>query len=665
MSRTLWAGVALGAMVFSINASAETTAEAAAKFGARESIQQISLAPDGKHAAIISPRGQKGEALMVVDLVSGGDPKVILSSAGSGERLQGCSWPTDTRIVCTVIFQSDRTGDILTMSRMVTLNSDGSDLKMLSQNDSSRALNISQFGGSVIDWNGAATPGTVLMARNFVPETNTGTHVASTKDGYGVERIDVVTLKRTIAEQPILEANRFISDGAGSIRMMGSRGATQDGYDKPQINFSYRKLGDRKWVQFGQVQYEADGTRAGFLPIAIDSKLDVAYGIETTNGFDALYRIKLDGSNNREMIMGRNDVDVDELIRIGRSRRVVGASYATDYRQVEYFDPELKRLTSSLSRALPGNPSLGFSDASADENKLLVLATSDRNPGMFYVLDKATHQLEEVLPVRPQLRETPLAEMKPIIFPAADGTMIPAYLTLPPGSAGKGLPAIVMPHGGPSSRDEWGFDWLVQFYANRGFAVLQPNYRGSAGYGTSWFQRNGFKSWRTAIGDIDDAGRWLLSQGIAAPDRLAIVGWSYGGYAALQSGVTEPGLFKAIVAIAPVTDLETMRDDHLKYTDYAFTSRFIGTGLHIREGSPAQNAGKISVPVLMFHGSWDENVAIRQSRLMAGRLRDAGRLVELVEFPGLTHQLDDSASRARMLSNSDAFLRRSLGLSPQ
>jgi dipeptidyl aminopeptidase/acylaminoacyl peptidase len=216
-----------------------------------------------------------------------------------------------------------------------------------------------------------------------------------------------------------------------------------------------------------------------------------------------------------------------------------------------------------------------------------------------------------------------------------------------------------MPHGGPGARDEWGFDWLVQFFANRGYAVLQPNFRGSAGYGDAWFQQNGFRSWRTAVGDVNDAGRWLVGEGIADPAKLAIVGWSYGGYAALQANVLDPALFRAAIAIAPVTDLELTRSENgasLAVFD------FIGTGAHIREGSPAQNAAAIRAPVLMFHGELDRNVGIHQARLMRARLRDAGKQVELVEFAGLDHQLEDSAARIRMLRDSDAFLRRALGI---
>ncbi len=255
-----------------------------------------------------------------------------------------------------------------------------------------------------------------------------------------------------------------------------------------------------------------------------------------------------------------------------------------------------------------------------------------------------------------------LSEMKPVTYSARDGTMIPAYLTLLSGSAGKNLPAIVMPHGGPSARDEWGFDWLMQFFAARGYAVLQPNYRGSSGYGSQWFQKNGFQSWQTAIGDVNDAGRWLQSQGIAAPGKLAIVGWSYGGYAALQSQVLDADLFKAVVAVAPVTDLGAMLDAARDTTGFRNLENFIGTGPHIEAGSPARHAVAFTAPVLLFHGDKDLNVGVSESRLMRDRLQAAGRSVTYAEFPGLDHQLDNAPARQKLLADSDRFLRKALGI---
>jgi dipeptidyl aminopeptidase/acylaminoacyl peptidase len=229
-----------------------------------------------------------------------------------------------------------------------------------------------------------------------------------------------------------------------------------------------------------------------------------------------------------------------------------------------------------------------------------------------------------------------------------------------------GLPAIVLPHGGPSARDEWGFDWLSQFYASRGFAVLQPNFRGSAGYGDAWFEKNGFRSWELAIGDVLAAGRWLVSEGIADPAKLSIVGWSYGGYAALLSAVVDPTLFKAVVAIAPVTDLETLKQESgssfsFGHSGHEFVTDFVGTGPHVREGSPAQRADRIKVPVLLFHGGLDRNVSISQSQTMCSRLTAAGGKCELVTWEELDHQLDDSSARTQMLRRSEEFLRAAIG----
>jgi dipeptidyl aminopeptidase/acylaminoacyl peptidase len=345
-------------------------------------------------------------------------------------------------------------------------------------------------------------------------------------------------------------------------------------------------------------------------------------------------------------------------VRIGRSRRPVGASFATDVRRAVYFDPELKQLGAALARNLPQLPLIDFVDASADESKLLLRASSDVDPGRLYIFDKAKRQLNEIMLVRPELEGASLARVQSLTYPAADGSRIPAYLTLPPTGPQKDLPAIVMPHGGPSARDEWGFDWLAQFYATSGYAVIQPNYRGSFGYGDDWYEKNGFQSWSTAISDVADAGRWLVSQGFADPKKLAIVGWSYGGYAALQSAETYPDLFKAVVAIAPVTDLQALKEEFRGWSNYSLTSKFVGQGDHVRQGSPIANVEKMMAPVMLFHGTHDRNVDVKQSERMTARLKQAGKYVELYTYPDLDHSLPDSPARADLLRKSDHFLRQ-------
>jgi dipeptidyl aminopeptidase/acylaminoacyl peptidase len=335
----------------------------------------------------------------------------------------------------------------------------------------------------------------------------------------------------------------------------------------------------------------------------------------------------------------------------------------TDRRQVEYFDADYRKLAAALGRALPKLPLIRIISASADEKVLLVWAGSDVDPGHLYEFNRTGSKLNEVMAWRPGLQGRTLSPVQPITYPAADGTLVPGYLTLPPGvTEARGLPAIVMPHGGPGARDEWGFDWLAQYFAQRGFVVLQPNFRGSAGYGDQWYLDNGFQGWKLAIGDVCDAGRWLVTQGMADASKLAILGWSYGGYAALQANVLAPDLFKAVVAVAPVTDLALLKTQAWRFTNARLVSRFIGDGPHVTEGSPARNVAGFKAPVLMFHGDMDVNVDIAQARLMDEKLRDAGKHSELVVYPKLEHSLLDSTVRADLLRKSEAFLHRSLGL---
>ena len=205
----------------------------------------------------------------------------------------------------------------------------------------------------------------------------------------------------------------------------------------------------------------AKGYTPGFRPQAVDAKSNLAYGYDVDeSGHYALYSMSLDGANTRTKVFAVSDYDVDDVVTLGRRGRVIGASYATEKRYVRYFDPVMDELATALAGALPGRPPINIAGASSDENELLVIAASDTDPGMLYMFDQTAKSLSPLLPIREETVGRQLASMKAVTYTAADGTRVPAYLTLPPGSDGKNLPAVVMPHGGPSARDEWGFDWL-------------------------------------------------------------------------------------------------------------------------------------------------------------------------------------------------------------
>lgn len=657
MIRLLFAALAL----VSTAAIAAPSPEAIA-FGARESVEQVSLSPDGKHVAVVAPAGPRGSYVYVINLE--GDPglKPVMRSTGSPDRLKFCRWTTNTRLICGVYFIAYDGDSNTSFSRLVSVNSDGSDLKVLTARTGENALQANYRGGEVIDWQVDGDEGKVLMTRQWIPEVTTGSTIGQDRSGLGVELVDTRSLSRRMVEVPRDTSVAYISDGHGQVRIMAARPRDSAGYFGNKTNYLYRKKGTKEWLPLVTETFTPDGLGIGFRPVAVDSDLNVAYGYDVEKGHTALFKMALDGSMKQELVFARPDTDIDDLVQIGRQNRVVGASFATDRRQNEMFDPMLRRFANGMAKAVPDKPLVSIVDASADEQTLLLWAGSDSDPGVFYLYTRADKHLTELLPVRSELAARQRASVKPVSYPAADGTMIPGYLTLPPGSDGKNLPAIVLPHGGPAARDEWSFDWLPQFFAARGYAVLQPNYRGSSGYGDGWYQKNGFKSWRVAIGDVNDGGRWLEKQGIAAPGKLAIVGWSYGGYAALQSPVLDPNLFKAIVAVAPVTDLDILRRESEHYLNYAIVDKFIGKGPHVEEGSPARHAAAITAPVLLFHGDQDQNVGVRESRVMASRLKSAGREVDYVEYKGLDHQLEDSAVRAEMLDRADSFLRRVLAV---
>ncbi len=627
--------------------------DAAAAFGALPSVSDLRLSPDGKSVSYIAPNGM-GNAVYTYDLDKKGNPVLAFLASGKPERISDCSWVSNERLVCEIggVVKNPSVG-ILPFSRVIAVDRNGANLQLLSTKTNEYSTEYELNGGEVLDWL-PEEDGVVLMMRNYVPDEHLGSRAGSAKKGWGVDRVDTRNAKVQTVEDPAVNAVDYISDGAGNVRIIARTSTVQGDQQSGILRYFYRKTGSREWLPLST----AGTDKSGFTPMAVDPGRNLAYGTESRDGRQAIVTVSLDGSLEKTLVYANPEVDVDWLVRIGRRNRVVGVSYATEFRHAFYFDAEIDRLIRSLAKALPNQGGVRIVDSSVDEQVLLVLADSDDDPGVYYVFDRRTKELKTFLTVRDQLEGVKLAKVKPVSFRATDGTQIPGYLTLPPGmEAARGIPAIVLPHGGPDARDEWGFDWLPQYYASRGYAVLQPNFRGSSGYGDQWLKNNGFKSWRVAIGDVVDAGRWLVSEGIADPNKLSIVGWSYGGYAALQSAVVEPGLFKAVVAIAPVTDFQQHKEEWRNFDNFYLISNQIGEGPHIREGSPAQNAEKIKVPVLMFHGTMDRNVSIMQSRTMDARLAKTGVKHQLVVFEGLDHQLEDSSARSEMLRKSDQFMR--------
>jgi len=477
----------------------------------------------------------------------------------------------------------------------------------------------------------------------------------TTAKGLEVALVDTETLKAEIVEKANPRSSAYWTDHLGNIRIMQVVERDNAGVLTGKVKYYYRIKGKNDWLEL--TGYQKDE----FEPLTIDTGLDELYALKKKDGRFALYRIRLDGSRAESFIAADPKFDIGDVITSEDGKKVVGYSFLGEKTERVYFDPQYRALASSLSKALPKTPNISVADSTPDASKLLIFAGSDQEPGRYYLFDRNTKSLNEAMLARPKLEGYKLAEMRPVTIKGSGGVDIPAYLTLPPGKAARNLPAIVMPHGGPASRDRWGFDWLSQFFAQRGYAVIQPQFRGSTGFGEAWQNDSAVKNWRAAMTDVASSAQWLAAQGIADPNRMAIFGWSYGGYAALRSAELNPELYKAVIAVAPVTDFGMIKTEYNLTTGSKIIRDMVGSGIEVSRGSPLKNVDDLQAPVLLVHGTADVNVPVRHSDKMNEALKSRGKPVEYLRYEGLDHQLPDSTARTEMLIKAAQLLDRTIG----
>jgi dipeptidyl aminopeptidase/acylaminoacyl peptidase len=345
-------------------------------------------------------------------------------------------------------------------------------------------------------------------------------------------------------------------------------------------------------------------------------------------------------------------------------KKIVGIAYAADRTRFHWLDDEMKQIAEKLDASLPDTVHRPRQLAD-DGSKIIYFSSSDRDPGVYYLYDRRTQKMSELAVIKPAIEPEKMAAMKPVEFPARDGLLLHAYLTLPKGRTPKNLPLIMHPHGGPFGiRDEWAYRDEVQFYANRGYAVLQVNYRGSGGYGRE-FEQAGFKKWGLEMqNDLSDGVKWAIAQGIADPERVVISGASYGGYAAMAGLVFTPELYCAGINYVGVTDIELLipremqpslmywRDTRLgKLTDSADRKR-------IHDTSPIYFADRLKAPLLMAYGKNDPRVHINHGFSMERALKRAGKPFEMIIEPDEGHGFRLEERSIAFYTKVDEFLRQ-------
>lgn len=627
---------------------------AASYFGQSPAVWGMRMSPDGKRVSFLKSHPQGFPIAMQIDLTTGKPNLVMSSDPKKGMDIAGCFWANETRILCTFFgIKEDhvaKTG-LVPHTRLVGVNADGTDMKVLIQSHQKKGrlgdeLRWSNDQASIVDMLRDDPKHVLVMERE--------------KNGMGVSRLDVDRNRLKTVIRPKQGVWRYMSDGQGEVRLRS------DG-DRTRVAIEYRLTGEDRWHRL--TQYEAD-ERSPYEVAAIYPGANKILVWDEQDGKRVLLEEQLledpSADRPRKVVFAHETVDVGRIAFL--SGRPIGVQFTTDRTYVEYFDADVKAIARKMAYEL-GNVDLRFVDESRDRRFYLVHASSDVDSGAYYRFDRETETVAMVTRMYPWLEERhDLAEMESVEYAAPDGAMIPAFVTIPSGREGARVPLVVLPHGGPWSRDQLGFAPLPQLFAAQGYAVLQSNYRGSVGYGAEWEGDGAFKGWRQVVKDIAAGVDHLVAEGHVDPERVCAVGWSFGGYAALMSAIEESGRYRCVVSIAGVSDPYRLYSDAPQDSSYGRLRlrELVPTkGEEVRASSALDRAGEIDVPTLLFHGDRDLNVPVDHSQDLEKAIRRAEGSVEYVEYEQADHQIRRPTQLIDMYQRIGAFLAEHLAKKPK
>jgi dipeptidyl aminopeptidase/acylaminoacyl peptidase len=611
-------------------------------FGALPAISDPVLSPDGHHLAIIQPvHGRPTVVIYELPVQAGKTPAILASDQWVVTRIL---WAKNDRLI--VVIKDNRTlidGGLSKWERAISVGVDGKNPLVLMENVDQSAYNPD--GASINDI-ALDDPDQIYMPLY--------TGDASEFDDT-VQKVDVHDGMAREMTRGTEYTERWLMDGHGQL--------------VARVDFKPVSMTDELYTYHG-----FDATYAGTFPASGDKDTGL-YGLSADG--KALVMDRFD--EKRMHILERHDLasgketplfsapgyDVDSPLYDTWTQRVIGAAYADDKWEYYYFDPNREALQRGLEKSFAGASVVVVSSDLAGDKVIVEVDAPSATPS-FLLLDSTG--VKSIGHTYPGLTGVTLGEMKSYPYKARDGLDIPAYLTLPPGKAAKNLPLVVMPHGGPDARDVQGFDWWVQFMANRGYAVLQPEYRGSSGYGRK-FTEAGLKQWGLKMqDDITDGVKKTIADGIADPKRICIVGASYGGYAALAGGAFTPDLYACVISFAGISDLPRMLHTEHRYNGKqasSFWETRIGSldenDAQIKATSPAFHADQFRAPVLLMHGEGDTTVYMDQSEEMNSALETAGKTVTFVRLPGSDHYLSLAETRIKVLQETEQFLDKYIG----
>ena len=583
------------------------------------------ISPNGDYYSYMAPY----EKRMNVFVQKIGSDSVIRITSETDRDIAGYGWANEGRI----IYLKDNGGD--ENYKLYAVNLDGSNSKCLTDFDGVRTEFIDRLED---------IPSEVIVGLN-----------KRDKRVFDPYRLNIETGELTMLAENPGTISDWLTDHEGKLRLA----VETDGVNTSILYRTTEK------DEFKKVLTTNFKEKLNPLFFTFDNKNLYA---SSNLGRDKSVIVIFDPETGKETdtLFSNEEVDVDYLSYSKKRKVLTTATYITDKVQKHFFDEDMKKIFNRLQTELTGYE-VGIASSNKAENKFIVKTSNDRTRGTYYFYDLESDKLEKIHDISPWLKEEELAEMKPVKYQSRDGKTIHGYLTLPLGKEAKNLPVVVNPHGGPWVRDVWGFNSEVQMLANKGFAVLQMNYRGSTGYGKEFWEIS-FKQWgRTMQDDITDGVNWLIEQGIADKDRVAIYGGSYGGYATLAGLTLTPDVYACGVDYVGVSNMFTFYNtipaywENYKKMLYEMAGDPVADSVMLREVSPVYHADKIKAPLFIAQGAKDPRVNIDESNQMVEALKKRGVEVEYLVKENEGHGFRNEENRFEFYRAMSSFLIKHIG----